>query len=603
MEKIIHYCWFGDKPLPKLAKKCMKSWKKFLPDYKIIKWSEENVDLEECPFIKGAYENKKWAFVADYTRTKALNEYGGIYFDTDMEVTKDISKFLEKDTTFLGFEDDKYINSAVWYEKEKGSFLTTELLKKYRSFKKFEPDKITEFSIPIMISEILDNLDLKRGINKVQTLEHGITIYPRDYFYPYSFHRDNNVFTDNTCMIHYFDASWLPARDRRDMMLVRIFGKSGANKILNIGSKVKWHILHALRIPLFPIVLYRHHKRKMAMITPEYMERFEKTLENIKKCKDKQYIVLHNGDWSGVTSSTRELFENPIDCNEIYRKKDIKLVANTIIETNINQVIFSAFAIGWEKLAKELKKRNKNIKLKTFWHGSHSQILDSYGWQRNLEIIHLHKKGIISVMGTCKESLMEFYNKQGYKAFFISNKVSGVPNVKKEKRNDNKIKIGIYAAKCNNWRKNMYSQMAAIKLLDNAVMDMVPLNDEAVKFSKQYDIEVTGVDKAIPREELMQRMAQNDVNLYVTASECAPMLPLESMELGVPCITGNNHHYFKGKELEKYIVINNETDIEEIKNKILLCIKERNRIIELYNQFSKDNLDLSRKQVEEFIKM
>ena len=76
MKKYIHYCWFGDKPLPKLAKKCIESWKKYLPDYEIIKWSEDNVDLEECPFIKGAYENKKWAFVADYARTKALNEMG-----------------------------------------------------------------------------------------------------------------------------------------------------------------------------------------------------------------------------------------------------------------------------------------------------------------------------------------------------------------------------------------------------------------------------------------------------------------------------------------------------------------------------------------------
>ena len=57
--KVIHYCWFGPKPLGKLEKKCIKSWEKYLPDYKIMKWSEENVDLEECAFIKEAYENKK----------------------------------------------------------------------------------------------------------------------------------------------------------------------------------------------------------------------------------------------------------------------------------------------------------------------------------------------------------------------------------------------------------------------------------------------------------------------------------------------------------------------------------------------------------------
>ena len=119
----------------------------------------------------------------------------------------------------------------------------------------------------------------------------------------------------------------------------------------------------------------------------------------------------------------------------------------------------------------------------------------------------------------------------------------------------------------------MYSQIAAVKLLPNAVIDMVPLNEDAKRFAENYGIEIKGVEKSIPREELMKRMAQNDVNLYVTFSECAPMLPLESMELGVPCITGNNHHYFKNSELEKYIVINNETDIEEIKN-VIKMLKE-----------------------------
>ena len=92
MEKIIHYCWFGPRPLGKLEKKCLKSWKKHFPNYKIMKWSEENVDLEECEFIRDAYANKKWAYVADYARTKALYEYGGIYFDTDMEVIKNMDE-------------------------------------------------------------------------------------------------------------------------------------------------------------------------------------------------------------------------------------------------------------------------------------------------------------------------------------------------------------------------------------------------------------------------------------------------------------------------------------------------------------------------------
>lgn len=100
---------------------------------------------------------------------------------------------------------------------------------------------------------------------------------------------------------------------------------------------------------------------------------------------------------------------------------------------------------------------------------------------------------------------------------------------------------------------------------------------------------------------MMQRMAKNDINLYVTFSECAPMLPLESMELGVPCITGNNHHYFKNNKLEKYIVINNETDIEEIKRKILECIENKAKIMQYYKQFSEKNIEESKEEVKQFL--
>ena len=107
MEKVIHYCWFGGKPLPKLAKKCIKSWKKYLPDYEIKEWNEKNFDINMCPFVKGAYENKKWAFVADYARMYALYNEGGIYFDTDMEIINNVDFLKEKDV-FIGYEENKF---------------------------------------------------------------------------------------------------------------------------------------------------------------------------------------------------------------------------------------------------------------------------------------------------------------------------------------------------------------------------------------------------------------------------------------------------------------------------------------------------------------
>ena len=77
--KTIHYCWFGRGKKPKIAKKCIKSWKKYLPDYEIIEWNEDNFDINSNLYVKQAYEAKKYAFVSDYVRLYALYNYGGIY--------------------------------------------------------------------------------------------------------------------------------------------------------------------------------------------------------------------------------------------------------------------------------------------------------------------------------------------------------------------------------------------------------------------------------------------------------------------------------------------------------------------------------------------
>ena len=93
--KKIHYCWFGGKPLPKNAIKCINSWKKFLPDYEIVEWNESNFDVDICDYTKEAYEAKKFAFVSDFARFWILYHHGGVYFDVDVEVIKPMEHIIE----------------------------------------------------------------------------------------------------------------------------------------------------------------------------------------------------------------------------------------------------------------------------------------------------------------------------------------------------------------------------------------------------------------------------------------------------------------------------------------------------------------------------
>ena len=103
--KIIHYCWFGRNTLSPLAIKCIESWKKYFPDYEIKEWNEANFDVNIIPYTQEAYEAKKYAFVSDYARFWILYHYGGLYFDTDVEIIRSMNVIIEKGS-FMGCENN-----------------------------------------------------------------------------------------------------------------------------------------------------------------------------------------------------------------------------------------------------------------------------------------------------------------------------------------------------------------------------------------------------------------------------------------------------------------------------------------------------------------
>ena len=127
--KIVHYCWFGKANYNLLIKRCIASWHYHLSDYKFILWNEDNFDINSHPFTKAAYTCKKYAFVSDYVRMHALNEHGGIYLDTDVEVFKSFNDLLEN-RLFIGLEDiGRFGTSTIGSSKR--HWLPAEMLELY----------------------------------------------------------------------------------------------------------------------------------------------------------------------------------------------------------------------------------------------------------------------------------------------------------------------------------------------------------------------------------------------------------------------------------------------------------------------------------------
>lgn len=238
--KKIHYCWFGGKPLNKLGKKCLKSWKKYFPDYEIIEWNESNFDFNCCQYVKEAYEAKKWAFVSDYARYKILYEQGGVYFDTDVEVIKSFDSILEKGA-FMGCEDSSMtVAPGLGMAVEPGNPFYKEVLEDYEksSFIK-EDGSLNLYTIVTRTTDLLR----KHGLTSdegIQTVE-GITIYPARYFCPINMATGKLELTPDTYSIHRYAASWVSSKERLRgkiyFAIVKIFGEKFAKKTRSIVGK------------------------------------------------------------------------------------------------------------------------------------------------------------------------------------------------------------------------------------------------------------------------------------------------------------------------------------------------------------------------------
>ena len=204
--KKIHYCWFGRGEKPALVKKCMASWKKYLPEYELKEWNEDNFDLDLFPFTREAYESRKYAFVTVVVRLYALYNEGGVYMDTDVEVLKPLDSFLHH-IAFSGFEDDTQVPTGIM-ASEKNSSWAKENLDYYHERHFILPDGTWDTTSNVAI---ITNYMVSKGLLKVNgyyDFPNLITIYPKDYFCPKSYLDKKIYLTDNTVTIHHFSGSW-----------------------------------------------------------------------------------------------------------------------------------------------------------------------------------------------------------------------------------------------------------------------------------------------------------------------------------------------------------------------------------------------------------
>lgn len=233
--KIIHYCWFGRGEMPALAIKCLASWKRYLPEYEVLCWNEDNFDLSLYPYAEEAYRERKFAFVTDVCRLYALKHYGGIYMDTDVEILKALDDDLLHHTAFSGFEDNNYVPTGLM-ASVKGGLWVTDLLNWYNDRSFYKQDGALDLSTNTeTITQFMKQAKGMLMNNQRQDIEGYCTLYPSDFFCPKSWKTGKIELTRNTYCIHHFAGSWWekPQYNWRYRFALFLFGKKNTQSLFD----------------------------------------------------------------------------------------------------------------------------------------------------------------------------------------------------------------------------------------------------------------------------------------------------------------------------------------------------------------------------------
>lgn len=236
--KIIHYVWMGGKEIPPQLRGYMATWRQFMPDWEIREWNEKNFSIANAPiYVREAYEHGKWAFVSDYVRLWALEQFGGVYLDTDVQVLRPFEPLLN-DTAFIGLEESlAHLPGTCVMGCEPHCRWVKDMLSIYETIHFILPDGSLDQTTNVQrMGEMLKTKGFVPSRREQYIADYGLRVYTHDYFSPITSTRVMRK-TRNTYSIHHFAGSWTNKKHHRlcDSWIVR----ETINALIQIKRKLK----------------------------------------------------------------------------------------------------------------------------------------------------------------------------------------------------------------------------------------------------------------------------------------------------------------------------------------------------------------------------
>lgn len=234
--KIIHCCWFGRGEMPELVQKCLASWHEYMPDWEYKLWNEDNFDVNSTSYTKEAYESKKYAFVSDYVRLKALYEIGGLYLDVDFEVLKPFDDLMTGNEAFAGFEGSKHlpVMMGVCASKAGGEWVE-EMLDSYHDRHLIIDGKMDLTPNVTYLTKIMHGNGLVQN-GKLQKYK-DLTVFPVDYFCPRQT-TGEYLKTENTYCDHLGMGSWSTCNVGWKSKVRDLVGEKNMTRLIKLKRKL-----------------------------------------------------------------------------------------------------------------------------------------------------------------------------------------------------------------------------------------------------------------------------------------------------------------------------------------------------------------------------
>jgi hypothetical protein len=299
-------------------------------------------------------------------------------------------------------------------------------------------------------------------------------------------------------------------------------------------------------------------------------------------------LSLNHPDWHGILASATQLYGNVLTIPDTLDAGSSKHYAEMIIESGCPSVTIQGFPNTYRYLVKALAKARPSLPIYAIYHGNFLHFREDYDWNSFTAIKSLHEEGLIAKVGFVKKGMAEVLTRTGMKASFIMNIVRETPDGPSQPL-DPGLHVGIWGQPDWSWKKSPYAMVASLCLVRGATAHCYNVSRRVQDFGDLLKIPGEYIAGSMPHARVMETMARMHVNLYVSLTECAPMLPLESLSVGSPCLLGPTSHYFTDNEyLHKRLVVAYPDNAEVIAERVQCALEERNEIIQAYREYAPD---------------